>query len=61
MSSSRRRGGPKRSSCDRSSNPNTARMITSSVIACMLGSTEKRRERGQPATWRSATSAITSP
>ena len=43
MSSRLRSGRPSRSSRSRSSTPKTARMITSSVIACMLGSTAKRR------------------
>jgi hypothetical protein len=44
----------------RSSRPNTARKITSSVIACISGCSSKGRPIGQRSIARSASSAITS-
>ncbi len=51
----------RRRSCRRSSSstPNTARRITSSVIACMLGWSGNGRPTGHEATSRSVASAIT--
>ena len=41
--------------------PNTARRMTSSVIACIEAAVSISPLRGHAATWRSATSRIVSP
>ena len=61
MSSRRRSGPPIRSRRSASSKPKTARMITSRVIACMLGSEGNSRSAGHAAIRRSATSSIIAP
>ena len=61
LSSSRRSGAPIARRRAGSSSPKTARMITSSVIACISGSAGNARPRGQRAMRSSATSAIVAP
>ena len=60
MSSIARSGADSSRTRSGSVTPNTARRITSSVIACMLGSTSNRRPRGHCSIARSAAARITS-
>jgi hypothetical protein len=62
LESSPRRGMRARNRSIRSLSrtPNTARRITSSVIACMRGRSAKGRPSGQRSTSRAVASAITS-
>ena len=60
QSTKRLSGAPRRAIAARSSTPKTARMMTSSVIACVCGRSAKASPAGNDATARSVASRMIS-